>query len=80
MPDPLEEEMAPTPVFLPGKSPGQRSLEGYSLWGSKELDTTEQLSTYTDIPGGTADKHPSVNAGGMSTIPGPGRCHMMWSS
>ena len=33
-----------TPVFLPGKSHGQRSLVGYSLWGCKELDTTEQLT------------------------------------
>ena len=41
--DPLEKEMAATPVFLPGKSHGQRSLMGYSLWGSKELDTTERL-------------------------------------
>ena len=32
----------PTPVFLPGKSHGQRSLVGYSPWGGKELDTTEQ--------------------------------------
>ena len=31
----------PTPVFLPGKSNGQRSLVGYSLWGLKELDMTE---------------------------------------
>ena len=31
--DPLEEEMQPTPVFLPGKSHGQRSLVGYSPWG-----------------------------------------------
>ena len=28
--DPLEEEMATTPVFLPGKLHGQRSLAGYS--------------------------------------------------
>ena len=27
---PLEKEIAPTPVFLPGKSQGQRSLPGYS--------------------------------------------------
>ena len=27
--------------FLPGKSHGQRSLEGYSPWGHKELDMTE---------------------------------------
>ena len=30
-----------TPVFLPGKSHGQRSLVGYSSQGHKELDTTE---------------------------------------
>ena len=34
----------PTPVFLPGKSHGQRSLVGYSPWGCKELDTTERLN------------------------------------
>ena len=33
----------PTPVFLPEESHGQRSLVGYSPWGRKELDTTEQL-------------------------------------
>ena len=31
------------PVLLPGKSHGQRSLVGYSLWGHKESDTTELL-------------------------------------
>ena len=41
--DPLEKEMATTPVFLPGKSHGQRSLAGCSPWGRKESDTTEQL-------------------------------------
>ena len=34
-----------TAVFLPGKCHGQRGLVGYSPWGHKELDTTEQLST-----------------------------------
>ena len=29
--DPLEEEMQPTPVFLPGESRGQRSLVGCSM-------------------------------------------------
>ena len=33
----------PTPVFLTGKFRGQRSLAGYSPWGHKESDTTEQL-------------------------------------
>ena len=31
----------PTPVFLPGKSQGQRSLVGYSPEGCKESITTE---------------------------------------
>ena len=30
-----------TPVFLPGESHGLKSLVGCSLWGHKELDTTE---------------------------------------
>ena len=42
--DPLEKGMATTPVFLPGEFHGQRSLAGYSPWGCKELDTTEQLT------------------------------------
>ena len=33
----------PTPVFLPGKSHGQRRLVGYSPWGHEESDTTEWL-------------------------------------
>ena len=33
----------PTPVLLPGKSHGQRSLVGYSPWGRKESDTNEWL-------------------------------------
>ena len=37
--------MATTPVFLAGKSHGQRSLAGYSPWGHKESDTTEQLNS-----------------------------------
>ena len=40
--DPLEKEMASTPVFLPGEFQGQRSLMGiYSLWGCKESEMTE---------------------------------------
>ena len=33
----------PTPVLLPGKSHGQRSLVGYGPWGREESDTTERL-------------------------------------
>ena len=42
--DPLEKGMATTPVFLPGKSHGQRSLAGYSSQDHKELDMTGQLT------------------------------------
>ena len=33
----------PTPVLLPGRSHGRRSLVGCSPWGRKESDTTERL-------------------------------------
>ena len=33
----------PTPVLLPGKSHGQRSLVGCSPWGCQESDTTKRL-------------------------------------
>ena len=35
--------MATTPVLLPGKPHGRRSLVGCSPWGRKESDTTERL-------------------------------------
>ena len=38
-----------TPVFLPGKSHGQRTLVGYSPWGHKESDTTERLHIHSFI-------------------------------
>ena len=41
---PWRREWQPTPVFLPRKSHGQKSLAGYSLWGHKELDMTEWLT------------------------------------
>ena len=41
---PWRREWQPSPVFLPGEFHGQRSLAGYSLWGYKELDRTEQLA------------------------------------
>ena len=34
---PGEGKWQPTPVFLPGKSHGQRSLPGYSPWGCKRV-------------------------------------------
>ena len=40
---PRRKKWHPTPVFLPGESQGWGSLAGYSPWGHKELDTTNQL-------------------------------------
>ena len=39
----------PTPVLLPGKSHGQRSLVRYSPWGREESDTTEQLHFHVSL-------------------------------
>ena len=47
----MEKKWQPTPLFLPGESYGQRSLVGYSRWGCKESDMTEQLSIqHTVLP------------------------------
>ena len=40
---PWRRKWQPTPVLLPGKSHGQRSLVGYSPWGRKESDRTDRL-------------------------------------
>ena len=39
----------PTPVLLPGKSHGRRSLVGYSPWGRKESDTTATDLIWSDL-------------------------------
>ena len=39
----------PTPIFLPEKSHGQRSLVDYSLWGCKESDATENTQHTDDL-------------------------------
>ena len=41
--NPLTTHWQPTPVLMPGKSHGLRSLVGYSSWGCKESGMTEQL-------------------------------------
>ena len=42
---PWRRKWQPTPVSLPGKWHGQRSLAGYSLWGCEELDMAEHTHT-----------------------------------
>ena len=39
----------PTPVLLPGKSHGRRSLVGCSPWGHWELDTTQWLHFHSSL-------------------------------
>ena len=45
--DLLEKGMATYSSILAWKIPGQRSLVGYSPWGRKESDMTEQLQSLT---------------------------------
>ena len=49
---PWRRKWQPTPVFLHGKSHGQRNLAGYSPWGCKESDTVlpTQFSTQDAPP------------------------------
>ena len=49
---PRRRKWQPTPIFLPGKFHGQRSLAGCNPWGGKELDMTERLHNNN---GGDAD-------------------------
>ena len=58
---PWRREWQPTPVFMPGKSHGPRSLVGYSPWGRKESDT------------GSDGNESAWNAGDLGSIPGLGR-------
>ena len=48
--DPLEEEMATSPVFLPGKSHGQSSLVGYSLQGLRRVRHNLATKRQNNIP------------------------------
>ena len=50
--DPCRRKWQPTPVFLPGKSHGQRNLAGYSPWGHKRFRRdleTKQHQQYSYI-------------------------------
>ena len=48
---PWRRAWQPTPVFLPGKLQGQRSMVGYTPQGRKDLDMTDRLSTLHKIYG-----------------------------
>ena len=48
---PWRRKWQPTAVFLLGKSPGQRSLAGYSPWGHKrvEHDLSDRTTTISEV-------------------------------
>ena len=48
---PWRRKWQPTPVFLPGKCHGQRSLEGYSPWGHKDSDMSDWLTHILYVSG-----------------------------
>ena len=59
---PWKRKWQPTPVFLPGKSHGQRSLAGYSPPGHKELRMTQGLKQHQrQILKLSTKKSPSTN-------------------
>ena len=74
---PWRRKWQSTPVFLPGRSHGQRSLVGYSPRGHKESNTTERLHIhiqyYIGFPGGSDGKASVYNAGDPGSIPESGR-------
>ena len=47
--DPLEERGQPTPVFLPGKPHGQRSLAGYSPQGQRVAEASEHAQSVNNF-------------------------------
>ena len=55
---PWSRKWQPVPIFLPGKSLGQRSLAGHSPWVHKESDTTERLNTQHTL--GEGERNPTA--------------------
>ena len=62
---PWRKEWLHIPVFLPGEPHGQRSLASYSLWGRKELDTT---NTHTETWSYFAEKTEAIKTSASPTI------------
>ena len=68
----------PTPVLLPGKSHGWRSLVGCSPWGHEESDMTERLHFHFSLH--TLEKEMATHSSVLAwRIPGtgePGGCRL----
>ena len=59
----------PTPVLLPGKYHGWRSLVGYSPWGLKESDRTERLHFLFFSNPGTEPGSPALQVDSLISEP-----------
>ena len=70
----------PTPVLLPGKSHGRRSLEGCSLWGRKESDMTEATQQQQQQHTILTLKSEVIVAHSCPTLWGPMDCSLPGSS
>ena len=79
----------PTPVLLPGKCHGWRSLVGCSLWGREELDMTEWLHFHFHALKKQMATHSSVLAwripgtgepGGLPSMGSQSRTRLKWLS
>ena len=66
--DPLEKEMAPTQVFLPGKSHGQSSLVGYSPSGRN----SQAVLVVKNLPTSSGDTREEGSIPGSGRFPGGG--------
>ena len=76
---PWRRKWQPSPVFLPGKFHGQRSLVGYSRWDCKESDMTEQLiyTFYLHSSRDTTIWYQTWGRKGLSTVEGWSR-NSLW--
>ena len=63
----------PTPVFLPGESPGRGSLVGCPLWGRTESDTTEVVVWGQTL--GSAQVPTDTTGGNKGRVPTSTACH-----
>ena len=59
----------PFQVSLPGEPRGQRGLEGCSLWGHQELDTTEHTKNGSLNDGGLLNFSPSLSQSQQTQLP-----------
>ena len=69
---PWRRKWKPTPVLLPGKFHGKRSLVGYSSWGRKELETTKHI-IILNFPDVSDSKASAYNAKDLVSTPELGK-------